>query len=83
MGRITRLVGVVLVGLSALAVVQTAREIVLWELGNRAYAEEYSQERPFTFAGHTFTVADDQLVDSIHSQAEFVLRHLDLSPNVR
>ena len=56
MGRIVRTVGVALVSFSALAVLQTVREVVLWELGDRAYTEESPQGRTFGFAGHTFTV---------------------------
>lgn len=70
MGRIVRTVGVALVSFSALAVLQTVREVVLWELGDRAYTEESPQGRTFGFAGHTFTVTDDQPVEG-DSQAEF------------
>jgi hypothetical protein len=70
MGRIPRAIGMALVALSALAVLQTAREVVLRQLGDRAYTEELRQERPLAFAGHTITVADDQPVDGTRSQAD-------------
>jgi hypothetical protein len=53
---------------SLLSVIQTGREIALWEFGRRAYDEQYPQDRTFSFAGHTFSVTDDQPVDSEHSQ---------------
>ena len=71
MGKVSRTVGWVLVSVSFLAVAQTVREVALWELGSRKYAEESSQERTFRFAGHTFTVADDQPADGTHSQTEY------------
>ena len=70
MGRLARAIGIALVALSVLAVLQTVREVVLRDLGDRAYAEESLQERPFAFAGHTFTVADDQPVEGTHSQVD-------------
>jgi hypothetical protein len=71
MAKIARVVGITLLGLSGLSVAQTAREIALWELGSRRYAEESPQARAFAFAGHTFGVADDQPLDNTRSQAAF------------
>ena len=65
MVRIATSVGSVLVGLSALSVIRTAREVRLWEFGNRKYVEEYSQTRSINFAGHTFTYSDDQPTDTV------------------
>jgi hypothetical protein len=60
-----------LTALSLAAVVQSAREYLLWEGGRRDYVEVSFLEQPFTFAGHTFTVEDDQPTDSSDSEAQY------------
>jgi hypothetical protein len=69
MVKAKRLVGAVLVGLSLLAVAQTIREVVLWELGTRKYSEESPGGPTVYFAGRRYEVRDDQPMDSVHSQA--------------
>jgi hypothetical protein len=71
MKRFRRLLGSLLVALSVLAVVQTAREILLWKRGFSAYLEESPLERTIRFGGHTFTVVDDQPSDVAHSETAF------------
>jgi hypothetical protein len=65
------IVGLTLTALSIGAVVQSTREYLLWEAGRRDYAEDSFLERPFTFAGHTFTVEDDQPTDSTYSEIAY------------
>lgn len=57
-------------GVSALSVVQTAREILLGVIGDHLYEEAALQQRTFAFAGHAFSVADDQPQSGTGSQTE-------------
>jgi hypothetical protein len=69
-----QILGGMLVALSALSVVQTVREIALWQSGRQAYDEvdpRVADQQSFVFAGHTVSVADDQPMDSVYSQAEY------------
>lgn len=71
MSKVVRTIGDALVGLSLFAVAQTVRELALWELGGRPFAEESVEEPAIEFAGHVFTVADDQPVDHTSGQSEY------------
>ena len=51
MATLARLIGGALICVSVLAVIQTVREIALWEVGGGRYAEQSISERAFTFAG--------------------------------
>jgi hypothetical protein len=72
--RLGAIVGWSLISVSVVSVVQTFREIALWEQGNRSYSEQSPQERPFAFAGHSFTVVDNQPTDATHSETEYAGR---------
>lgn len=52
-------VGILLVVVSLASIVQSIREIVLFEAGYRRYEEQSLLERPFVFAGRSFTLEDD------------------------
>jgi hypothetical protein len=71
MGKVSRVLGWALIALSLLAVAQSVREITLWEYGRRKYSEDSPLGRAISFAGHTFSVADDQPDDGTHSQTEY------------
>jgi hypothetical protein len=60
MAVVRRTLGAILIALSVLALIQSARELLVWERGRHAYAEESLVELPIAFAGHHFTVRDDQ-----------------------
>ncbi len=51
--------GILLVAVSLASIVQSVREISLFEAGHRRYEEQSLLERPFKFAGHSFTLEDD------------------------
>lgn len=55
-----RIAGALLVALSAVAVVQSVRELWMWEAGGARYEEQSQLELPLRYGGHTFTVRDDQ-----------------------
>jgi hypothetical protein len=63
--------GLLLVTLSLAACVQSFREYRLWENGARAYSEDFYLDLPFSFANHTFSIADDQPIDTAYSEQEF------------
>ena len=69
--NLRRALGLLLALLSLAACVQSLREYVLWETGREAYSEDSYLELPFSFAGHTFRVADDQPIDTAYSEEEF------------
>lgn len=74
MGKVARVVGVGLVGVSALATLQTVREIILAEVGDRRYTEEDLSARSLSFGGRTLTVLDDQPyrpTDPQHKEDEY------------
>ncbi len=60
-----------LVGLSVLAIVQSAREYLLWERGASTFQEQGFDTQPIEFNGHRVTVSDDQPTDSVHSETEY------------
>ncbi len=62
--------GALLVLLSVAAVVQSAREFILWGIGELGYEEDSFHALPITFAGHTFDVRDDQPRDTAYSEEE-------------
>lgn len=69
MTTIRRVIGAMLVSLSVLTIVQSARELLLWR-NQDAYVEKDFLPLPIVFGGHRFTVRDDQLSDSVsHEQA--------------
>lgn len=62
-------VGLFLVVLSVTSVIQSYRELRLWRIGAETYEDRTPfSEYPFTFAGHEFSVVDDQPVDSSRSR---------------
>ena len=69
MATLARLIGGALICVSVLAVIQTVREIALWEVGGGRYAEQSISERAFTFAGRRIAASDDLPTDTGHSQA--------------
>jgi hypothetical protein len=69
--RLWLTIGSALIILSLAAVVQSVRELLLWEQRGPDYAEESYLKRPLEFAGHTITVRDDQPTDSAHSEAAY------------
>src|SRR3954463_7051193 len=68
MPRISQVIGGVLVGLSLLAICQTAREIALWNSGQRRYTERDVPEREFVFGKHRVSITDNLPTDTVHSQ---------------
>jgi hypothetical protein len=68
MRNVTLGLAYLLIALSVAVIVQSGREYLLWERGAREYEERFVSELPFAFAGHTFSVADDQPTDSVSSQ---------------
>ena len=64
-----RVVGWALVGISAIAVIQTMRGLALWEVGQRRFDETHIAARSWHFAGHRFDITDDQRVDTGYSQS--------------
>ena len=56
--------------LSVAAVVQSLRELWLWERDGAEYTEQSYLELPIIFAGHTLTVVDDQPRSSRYSEDE-------------
>jgi hypothetical protein len=71
MRTLTLTLGCLLTGVSAAVVVQSARELLLWETGRQAFDEEGLLMQPISFGGHTVTVTDDQPTDPVRSQQEF------------
>lgn len=72
-GRFTfrQYVGMALIGLSLMSILQSLRELQLWMTGAEKYEDRRpSFDYPFTFAGHVFSVEDDQPVDSSRSRQE-------------
>lgn len=66
---VRRICGAVLVGLSVISIVQSLRELHLWKIGAETYEDRRpSFHYPLTFAGHEFSVDDDQPVDSSRSR---------------
>ncbi len=57
--------------LSLAAVVQSVREIVLWDTGQRRYDEDSFLAFPLEFAGYRFDIRDDQPRDTIPSEEEY------------
>lgn len=60
MGSAARSLGAALVAVSLFAVVQTIRELLLWERGRAQFADESVSARPISFAGRTWSVTDNQ-----------------------
>jgi hypothetical protein len=56
--RLRSIFGVVLAAVSLASIVQSFREYGLWERGSHQYEELSILERPFRFAGDSFTIAD-------------------------
>ncbi len=56
--RMRWIFGVMLVAVSVASIIQSFREYRLWERGNQRYDERSLLERPFRFAGRSFTIAD-------------------------
>jgi hypothetical protein len=56
--------------LSLTAIVQSAREYLLWESGRAAYEEDSLLALPIIFGGHSFNIKDNQPGDSTYSEAE-------------
>ena len=59
MQTIRIVVGWLLIGISGLAVIQTARAIALWEIAAPRYIERSRHENTITFAGRTVEVVDN------------------------
>ena len=57
MQTIRIVVGWLLIGISGLAVIQTARAIALWEIAAPRYIERSRHENTITFAGRTVEVS--------------------------
>jgi hypothetical protein len=56
--RLRWIIGGILAAVSVASIIQSFREYLLWERGSRRYDERPLLERPFRFAGQSFTVAD-------------------------
>lgn len=54
-----RAFGFLLIALSIASVVQSVREVVLWEGGQSRYDERFITQRRFRFAGQSFEVVDE------------------------
>ena len=67
---VSRIVGICLVIVSALSIVQTIREIALFEIGRSAYSETLLRNVPIRFAGRLVSVSDDQPNNASHSQQQ-------------
>ncbi len=66
-----RIIGVVLIALSVIPVVQTARLYYLFEGGRAAFDEETPNASPIVFGKRTIAVSDDQPHDSSGTYSEF------------
>ena len=66
--RLRRGIGGLLLGISLLAIVQTMREIALWEYGYRRFDESSVQNQSFTFGNRRFLVTDNQPIHPVYSQ---------------
>ena len=66
--RLAKATGIALLVLSALAVLQTVREILLFTRGEHLFEERTIRDRTFSFAGRRISIDDDQPVDSGYSE---------------
>ena len=66
--RLANALGIALLVVSALAILQTARELLLFLTGERAFEERPVSETTFNFAGRSVSIVDDQPVDTGYSE---------------
>ncbi len=57
--KLRQVIGSILIWVSCISIIQSFREYLLSESGDRRYEERSLLERPFRFAGESFTVVDE------------------------